>query len=172
MYRFCPRCATPLTARTFGDRDRAACSAADCGFVAWQNPVPVVGALIEHEGALLLARGTGWPPDWFALITGYLEENEDPVAGMAREIAEEVGLTAVTTSVIGNYIFPRKNEIMLCYHVQCEGVIKLNHEIAEVKRYAPHELRPWPSATGQAVADWLRARNLPVVYQERISKRS
>jgi NAD+ diphosphatase len=170
-FKFCPRCATALEWRDQGERPRLTCLASACGFVAWSNPIPAVGALIEHDGAMLLARGAGWPEGWFALITGYLEENEDPVAGIAREIKEEVGLTAVSTQVIGNYIFEKKNEVMLCYHVVCEGVVTLNHEIAEVKRYAPHELRPWPSSTGHAVADWMRARGLPVHYQERLGKR-
>lgn len=166
-FKFCPRCATALAWRDQGQRPRLSCPAPDCGFVEWSNPTPVVGALIEHDGAMLLARGTGWPEGWFALVTGYLEENEDPVAGIGREIKEELGLTAVSTHIIGNYIFERKNEVMLCYHVICEGEVTLNHEIAEVKRYQPHELRPWQSSTGHAVADWLKSRGLPVIYQSR-----
>ena len=68
----------------------------------------------------------------FFLVTGYLEAKEDPKAGVAREVKEEIGLDVVETSLIGNYIFERKNEIMLCYHVVAEGTIKLGHEIAEV----------------------------------------
>jgi NADH pyrophosphatase NudC (nudix superfamily) len=148
-----------------GSRVRLACPA--CEFVHWQNPTPAVGALVEHEGSIVLARGAGWPEDAFALVTGYLEKNEDPVKGVAREVKEELNLDVVETYIIGNYIFERKNEVMLCYHVVATGEIKLSPELSGYKRYQPHELRPWPRATGFAVADWMRSRGLEVTFVER-----
>jgi hypothetical protein len=56
---------------------------------------------------------------------------------------------------------------MLCYFAKCEGEIRLSPELAEIKRYQPHELRPWPHATGFAVADWMRSRGLEVKFIER-----
>jgi NADH pyrophosphatase NudC (nudix superfamily) len=164
-YRYCPLCAEPLITRTDPEgRRRRICPTQSCGYVFWSNPTPAVAALVEHRGDIILARGAGWPEGWFALVTGYLERNEDPIRAVAREIKEELGLDAVATNVIGNYIFERKNEVMLCYHVVCEGEINLGAELAEVRRYKPHELRPWPRATGYAVADWMRARRLPVEF--------
>ena len=80
---------------------------------------------------------------------------------------EELGLEVVEAHLIGNYIFERKNEVMLCYHAITRGTIRLSEELAEYKRYKPAELRPWRRATGLAVADWMRARNLDVVWDER-----
>ena len=54
--RFCPRCAAPLVSRDAGGRARPACPDAACGFVHWNNPTPVVAAIVEHDGAVLLAR--------------------------------------------------------------------------------------------------------------------
>jgi NADH pyrophosphatase NudC (nudix superfamily) len=170
-FRYCPRCAKPLADRGIADdggvRRRNACADDACGFVQWQNPTPAVGALVELDGHIILARATGWPEGIFALVTGYLERNEDPRAGVAREVREEIGLQAIETHLIGNYIFERKNEVMLCYHVVCRGEIALSPEIAEVRRYLPHELRPWPRATGFAVADWMKARGLAVRFVDR-----
>ncbi|HEX4859435.1 MAG TPA: NUDIX domain-containing protein [Usitatibacteraceae bacterium] len=171
VFRHCPRCATLLVDRDIADdggvRSRRACPVDACGYIQWQNPTPAVGALVEHEGEIVLARGTGWPEDFFALVTGYLERNEDPRAGVVREVREEIGLEVVETHLIGNYIFERKNEIMLCYHAIARGQLRLSPEIAEVKRFLPHELRPWPRATGFAVADWMKARGLPVTFIDR-----
>ena len=85
-----------------GVRTRRACPADACGFVQWQNPTPAVGALVEHEGEIVLARGAGWPEGAFALVTGYLEKNEDPKLGVAREVKEELNLDVVATTLIGN----------------------------------------------------------------------
>lgn len=170
-YSFCPRCAAPLAERAIEDVDgvrttRRACTQA-CGFVQWGNPVPCVGALVEHEGEIILARNAGWPEGFFALVTGYLEPLEDPRAALAREVNEELGLEVVESQLIGNYIFERKNEVMLCYHALARGTIRLGKELAEYRRVKPERLRPWKRATGLAVADWMRARGLPFEWSER-----
>lgn len=143
---------------------RRSCSDAACGFTAWGNPTPAVGALVEHDGEIILARNVQWPEGWFALITGYLEAREDPKAAVAREVKEELNLDVASTTPIGNYVFERKNEVMLCYHVIAEGEVRLSGELSEYRRYKPHELKPWPRATGFAVADWMRARGLPFEF--------
>ncbi|HXZ48115.1 MAG TPA: NUDIX domain-containing protein [Usitatibacter sp.] len=147
-------------------RTRRAC-AEDCGFVQWANPVPCVGALVEHEGEMILARNRAWPEGFFALVTGYLETLEDPRAAVAREVKEELGLDVFESHLIGNYIFERKNEVMLCYHALATGTVKLGAELAEYRRVKPAELRPWRRATGLAVADWMRSRGLAFEWLER-----
>ena len=163
-FAFCPRCAKPLAERLVADDggavNRRACPDDACGFIQWGNPVPAVGALVEHEGEIILARNRAWPDGWFALVTGYLEACEDPKAAVVREVKEELGLDVVETHLIGNYIFQRKNEVMLCYHAVATGTVKLGEELAEYRRHKPAELKPWPRATGFAVADWMRARGL------------
>lgn len=164
-FTFCPRCGRELVDRVGrSGATRRACAAADCRFVHRRNPTPVVAALVEHEGDLILARNAGWPEGWFALISGFLEPGEDPVAAVAREVKEELDLDVTTTTPIGNYIFEQRNEVMLCYHAIAEGTIALGEELCEFRRYQPQELRPWPRSTGLAVADWLKARGLPVEF--------
>jgi hypothetical protein len=36
--------------------------------------------------------------------------------------------------------------------------------LCDYRRYKPNELKPWPRATGFAVADWMRARGLEVEF--------
>ena len=143
---------------------RRICSQASCGYVQRTNPTPAVGALVEHNGDIILARNARWPQGWFALITGYLEAEEDPVAAVKREVKEELNLDVVEITPIGNYIFEQKNEVMLCYHVIANGEVTLSDELSEYRRYKPHELRPWPRATGFAVAEWMNRRGLPFEF--------
>jgi NAD+ diphosphatase len=170
--RYCMRCGTALAERAIADDGggtvtRRACPGEACGYVFWGNPTPAVGALVEHEGAIVLARNALWPEGNFALVTGYLEAREDPKAAVIREVKEEIGLDVQEARIIGNYIFERKNEVMLCYHVIATGTIVLGAEIAEVRRYEPKDLKPWPRATGFAVADWMRSRGLAVEFVDR-----
>ncbi len=169
VFAFCPRCARPLAEREIADDGggtvlRRACADEACGFVQWGNPVPAVGALVEHEGEIILARNRAWPEGWFALVTGYLEAREDPKAAVVREVKEELGLEVVEAHLIGNYVFERKNEVMLCYHAVATGRVSLGEELVEYRRYAPADLKPWPRATGFAVADWMRSRGLAVEF--------
>ena len=100
-WRFCPQCGGELVAREAGGLSRPTCPDEACGFVLWDNPVPVVAALVEHEGRIVLARNVAWPENAFGLVTGFLERNEAPEAAVAREVSEELGLTATAVSLIG-----------------------------------------------------------------------
>jgi NAD+ diphosphatase len=167
QFAFCPRCGQRMTDRPGRDgATRRVCSDQACRFVQRRNPTPAVGALVEHEGEIVLARNVQFPEGWFALITGYLEAGEDPKAAVAREVREELGLDSISMSPIGNYIFEKKNEVMLCYHVVTQGTITLGPELAEYRRYRPEDVKPWPRATGLAVADWMTARGLPVEFAD------
>jgi NADH pyrophosphatase NudC (nudix superfamily) len=161
MFRFCPRCAAPLGERDEGGRPRRACQAQGCGFVYYDNPLPVVAALVELDGKVILARGRGWPPGMFGLITGFLERDEAPADGALRELREELGLEGRIAGLIGAYSFPQRNELIVAYHVEARGEVALNEEIEEIKRVDPARLKPWPFGTGLAVADWVARRSNP-----------
>ena len=161
-WKFCPQCATPLEPRDTGGRVRAACP--KCHFTHWNNPLPVLAALVEYEGRILLARNAAWTNGMFALITGFLEADETPEQGMARELKEETNLDADRMTLIGVYEFMRKNELIIAYHVEASGTIALNEELAEFRLVAPERLRPWRAGTGYAMADWMRARGLEVEF--------
>lgn len=156
--RFCPRCATPLIGRPMAGRARLACPKAGCGYVFWDNPLPVLAALVERDGLIVLARNRAWPEKMFGLITGFLERDETPEQGVAREVAEELGLETLATRLIGVYPFQRKNELILAYHAVAAGEIVLNEELAEFRLVPPDRLRPWDFGTGLAIRDWLARR--------------
>jgi NAD+ diphosphatase len=157
-FDFCPRCAGPLSTQDLAGLPRRACSSPDCGYVHWDNPVPVVAALVEYRGLIVLARNHAWPEKMFGLITGFLERDETPEQGVAREVKEEIDLDVASVRLIGVYPFTRKNELILAYHVVAAGEIVLNEELAEFRLIAPEKLRPWEFGTGLAVADWLDRR--------------
>src|SRR5947207_638178 len=67
-----------------GEKARLRCAA--CDWTHWNNPTPVLAAVVEYEGQILLARNAAWPGRRFALITGFMEAGETPQEGIAREI--------------------------------------------------------------------------------------
>jgi NADH pyrophosphatase NudC (nudix superfamily) len=164
-YRFCPDCATELSlitaAEDGGDKTRLRCPA--CGFTHWNNPTPVLAAVIEcidRDGQVLLARNAAWPGRFFGLITGFMEAGESPEEGICREIAEETSLAVESLDLLGVWDFQRMNQIIIAYHAAARGDIKLSPELAEYKLLAPANVRCWPQGTGQAMATWLRSRGI------------
>jgi NADH pyrophosphatase NudC (nudix superfamily) len=146
---------------------RLRCAA--CGFTHWNNPTPVLAAVVEcidRGGRLLLARNVAWPGRMFALITGFMEAGESPEQGIRREVVEETALSVDAASLIGVYDFHRMNQVIIAYHVQARGDLRLSPELAEYKLFEPAAVRCWPAGTGQALADWLRSRGHQPQYIE------
>jgi NAD+ diphosphatase len=124
--------------------------------VQWDNPTPVVAAVVEHEGAIILARNKAWPVPFYALITGFLEKTDpSPEEAIVREVQEELGLQGQAANFIGHYRFERMNQIIIAYHVPATGTIVLGDELVDYKAIPPEKARYWPVATGLALRDWL-----------------
>lgn len=121
----------------------------------WDNPIPVVAAIVEHEGGVILARNKNWPEKMCGLIAGFLEKAETPEAAVVREVREELSLDALGVDFVGLYPFERRNELIIAYHVPAKGEVRLNEELADYRRIAPEKLRPWDFGTGLALRDWL-----------------
>jgi NADH pyrophosphatase NudC (nudix superfamily) len=165
-YRYCPCCATALAtlsrAEDGGAKVRLRCAA--CGWTHWNNPTPVLAAVIEcvdrdpAEGNLLLARNAAWNARMFGLVTGFMEAGESPEQGIAREVAEETALAVESLALIGVYDFQRMNQVIIAFHVQARGEVRLSPELAEYRLFEPQDVRCWRAGTGYALADWLRAR--------------
>ncbi|NJL12102.1 MAG: NUDIX hydrolase [Microscillaceae bacterium] len=156
IFQYCPVCAADLVPQVVHQAERLACQADPAHYIHYDNPKPVVAAIVEYEGEVLLARNAKWPPNWFALITGFLEKGESPEEGIVREVKEEIGLEAEVKNLVGVYPFPMRNELIIAYHVEARGQVRLEDEIAEVKKIPKNEVIPWPYATGDALRDWLR----------------
>jgi NADH pyrophosphatase NudC (nudix superfamily) len=162
-YRYCPSCAAPLAMISAdedgGPKERLRC--AGCGWTHWNNPTPVLAAVIEcadREGRLLMARNAAWPVKMFGLVTGFMEAGERPEDGIRREVAEETSLSVDALELIGVYDFQRMNQVIIAYHAVARGEIRLSPELAEYRLYEPQAVRCWPAGTGYALADWLRSR--------------
>ena len=155
--KFCPRCGRVLIVSEIDGIPRKKCPSESCSYVFWNNPIPVIGAVVERDGEVVLVRNKQWPPKIFGLVTGFLERGETPEEGILREVHEELGLKAHIVDFIGYYPFFKMNQLILAFHVKVEGTITLSEELAEIKCVHPEKLRPWRFGTGYAVEDWLRS---------------
>lgn len=156
--KFCPLCRTELHLRFAGDMDRLACPDETCNFVHWDNPVPVVAAVVEHDDQIILANNVAWPEDIYAVITGFLEKNESSEDGIVREVKEELGLESEQVELINVYPFYRMNQIIIGYYILASGRVSLNEELRSFKHIEKKDVKTWDSATGYILRDWLRTQ--------------
>ena len=167
-FRYCPRCAAPLAERSQledgGPKTRLRCPA--CDFTHWNNPTPVLAAIVERDGRVLLARNAAWQHRMFALITGFMEAGESPEDGIRREVAEETGLIAERLTLVGVHDFQRMNQVIVTYHAVARGEVVLSPELAEYKWFAPEQIRCWRAGTGLALASWLESRGIVPQFME------
>lgn len=90
--KFCSDCGGLLTDRMppGDDRTRRWCDA--CKKAHYQNPLVVVGCLVERDGEVLLCRRAIEPAHGkWTVPAGFLELGETLAAGAARETFEEAG---------------------------------------------------------------------------------
>jgi NAD+ diphosphatase len=99
-WRLCPRCGAALA----GDLSRLECRT--CGFVAYANSAPAACAIcVDERGRVLLTR-RAWEPyagSW-DLPGGFLAEDEHPLDGLRRELAEETGLEVEPGEWLGAFM--------------------------------------------------------------------
>jgi NADH pyrophosphatase NudC (nudix superfamily) len=152
-YTYCPNCAVELVDADLGGRVRRKCPS--CDFVFWDNPTPVVAAIVEHEGKVILTRNTGWPEKWHGIVAGFFEKGETPEQGVLREVKEELGLDGEIVRFVGYYSFEQMNQIIFVYHIRAEGEIVIGDELEALKALPPEEIHPWSLGTGSALKEWL-----------------
>jgi NAD+ diphosphatase len=157
-FKFCPYCGSSLAAKEIDGVTRLSCSSKSCNYIFWDNPTPVIAAIVEHNDKVLLIRNKGWPEDMFGLVTGFLEKNETPEKGILREVKEELGIDGEIVSLVGIYSFFEMNQLILAYHVVAHGEITIGEELADIKAIPPENLKPRPFGTGFALQDWLEKR--------------
>jgi NADH pyrophosphatase NudC (nudix superfamily) len=164
-FNFCPLCAAPLADKVLERETRRVCSGG-CGYVHYDNPTPVIAAVVEYHGMVVLAHNRAWPWKFYGLITGFLERAESPEQCALREVKEELNLDATQATLIGAYPFQRMNQVIIGYHVEATGAISLNEELDDYQLVRPEDCQVWPAGTGFALRDWLRSKGIEPPMKE------
>ena len=96
------------------DRERSTCP--DCGFIHYDNPKIIVGAVVWHETRILLCRRAIEPRRGrWTLPAGYMELGETPQAGAQREAWEEARAVIRIDGLLAVYSVPHVSQVQLIY---------------------------------------------------------
>lgn len=124
------------------DRERLVCP--DCGFVNYENPKVVVGAVCAWEDRILMCR-RAIPPriGHWTLPAGYMEQNETTEAGAAREAWEEARARIEIDALLAVYNIPRISQVQIIYRARLASPdVSAGPESQEVGLFAWDDI-PW-----------------------------
>jgi ADP-ribose pyrophosphatase YjhB (NUDIX family) len=131
-----------LTIPEGDNRERMVCP--DCGFINYENPKVVVGAVCLCQDRFLLCRRAINPRrGYWTLPAGYLELHESTVAGAIREAWEEAQARITIDGLLAVYDIPRISQVQLIYRAHLAAPeFAAGPESLEVKLFAWEEI-PW-----------------------------
>jgi len=99
------------------DRERLVCR--DCGFVYYENPKVIVGAVCTWDGRYLLCRRAIEPRrGYWTMPSGYMELHETAEQGALREVWEEACARAEIDALLGVYSVPEISQVHLIYRAR------------------------------------------------------
>ncbi len=136
----------PTFLQTVPDGDtlpRAVCDT--CGYVAYENPKIVTGAVVVADSKVLLCRRAIEPRRGFwTLPAGYLELNETVAEGAIREAWEEAQARIVLDGVLGLFSIARIGQVQVIYRAQFDGAPDFTPgpESLDVRMFAWEDI-PW-----------------------------
>jgi ADP-ribose pyrophosphatase YjhB (NUDIX family) len=124
------------------NRPRLICN--DCGFINYENPKVVVGAVVREGDRILMCRRAINPRHGFwTLPAGYLELNETTADGARREAWEEARAKIEIDGLLAVYSIPRLSQVQVIYRARFAAPgIEPGPESLEVGMFAWDEI-PW-----------------------------
>ena len=143
QWKHCPRCAEAIEV----EGGKAECPS--CGFVQYASSKPTVSAVcVDDERRLLLAR-RGIEPfkDKWDLPGGFLEENEEPLDCLRRELREEAGVEIEPLELLGVWLDryggdgAAQTTLNLYWTARIvDGTPEPDDDVAELRWFGPDEI--------------------------------
>ncbi|GAA4831313.1 NAD(+) diphosphatase [Actinomycetospora corticicola] len=128
--RFCTRDGSPMRAIKAGWAQL--CEAHDHEEYPRTDPSMIC---LVHDGAdrVLLARQPIWPEGRYSVLAGFVEAGESLEACVARECAEEVGVTVSTITYLGSQPWPFPRSLMIGFSAVADPEETLRLQEGEIE---------------------------------------
>jgi ADP-ribose pyrophosphatase YjhB (NUDIX family) len=99
------------------DRERLVCG--DCGFVFYENPKVIVGAVCTWGDRYLLCKRAIEPRrGYWTMPVGYMELGETTEQGALREVWEEARASARIDGLLAVYSIPEISQVHMIYRAR------------------------------------------------------
>lgn len=166
--KFCGECGSALEPRIpqGDDRERLACTS--CTWVHYQNPLVVVGCLVERNDEILLCRRAIEPAHGkWTIPAGFLELGETLADGARRETQEEAGADVEILAPHSHLELTHIGQLHLTFRARMRtDALAPGHESLECAFFAADAI-PWEDMAFPAGIFTLRLR-----FQDQLARRS
>ncbi|HWF74737.1 MAG TPA: NAD(+) diphosphatase [Solirubrobacteraceae bacterium] len=114
---FCPNCGTATEVAQAGYSRRCP----SCGAVHFPRTDPVVIMVVACGDRLLLGRHSGWPPNRYSVLAGFVAPGETLEEAVAREVREESGIEVADARYVASQPWPFPSSLMLGFEARSPG---------------------------------------------------
>lgn len=138
------------------NRERDVCG--DCGFIAYENPKIVAGAVASFEDKILLCKRAIEPRSgYWTIPAGYIENHESPRNGAIREAKEEAVANIQVDQLLGMFTVKHLSQVQMIYRATLpDGKFAVGEETLEAELFAWDEI-PWSDLAFPSV-EWALER--------------
>jgi len=139
-FTHCPRCGSPTDPFASGHGRRCPVDASE--HFPRVDPAMIV-LVTDPDDRCLLARNAMWPERRVSVLAGFVEAGESAEQAVAREVAEETGITVTAVTYMGSQPWPMPQSLMLGFRAAATRteITVDTTEIAEAHWYSRAELR-------------------------------
>jgi NAD+ diphosphatase len=138
-FTHCPRCGSPTDSVASGHARKCPVDGSD--HFPRVDPAMIV-LVTDPADRALLARNAAWPERRVSVLAGFVEAGESAEQAVAREVAEETGITVNAVTYLGSQPWPMPQSLMLGFRATAVNTdIHVDEdEIAEANWYSREEL--------------------------------
>jgi ADP-ribose pyrophosphatase YjhB (NUDIX family) len=116
---YCNQCGQPVSLKIPVDDNRERFVCDHCGYIHYQNPNNICGALLTSGDKILLCKRAIEPRyGLWTLPAGFMENNETVAEAAAREAMEEANAQAGALALFGIFSMPYISQVYLMFHGQ------------------------------------------------------
>lgn len=138
-HRHCGRCGGPSAPQRAGHVMQ--CLDPQCGEVFFPRIDPAVIVLVQDEDRALLGRQPSWPEGRFSTIAGFVEPGESLEDAVAREVAEETGVSLRSLRYHSSQPWPFPSSLMLGFLAEADDTrIQVGCELAEAQWFTRDDI--------------------------------
>jgi NAD+ diphosphatase len=139
--QFCGKCGSP-TASAEGGHVQV-CTNPRCGQEHFPRTDPAIIVLVTSGERCLLGRKAFWAPGLHSIIAGFVEPGESLEAAVAREVAEETGVSLQAVHYHSSQPWPFPKSLMLGFTAQAasEGIQLNDGELETARWFSRQEIQ-------------------------------
>jgi len=148
--KYCSSCGSAVSRKIpeNDNHERWVCD--DCGIVHYQNPLIVVGCVVERNGKVLLCKRAIEPRrGYWTVPAGFMELGETIAGGAARETLEEACATVELSHLFASVDVIDAGQVHLFFSGKLVSDYGVGDESLEVALFSEDEI-PWDDIAFQS----------------------